>query len=211
MFVRTLGAPRIAAMGAVTIALVGFFAFLMLRVTAPQMIPLFTDLSYEDSAAIVKELERQGVAYELRNDGNIVMVPKDRVARLRMALAGDGLPKGGGIGYEIFDKSDALGTTSFVQNINNLRALEGELSRSIRGLDKVVAARVRYFVSRYASEAKKSIATIPAAVLARQGRTIRVHRAEGSRHTGSAAGARHSPPRRFRRQRAQAAAGVDRR
>jgi len=141
-FAKTLGAPRIAAMGAVTIALVGFFAFLILRVTAPQMIPLFTDLSYEDSAAIVKELERQAVPFELRNDGNIVMVPKDRVARLRMALAGDGLPKGGGIGYEVFDKSDALGTTSFVQNINNLRALEGELARSIRGLDRVVAARV---------------------------------------------------------------------
>jgi flagellar M-ring protein FliF len=141
-FVKTLGAPRIAAMGAVTIALVGFFAFLILRVTAPQMTPLFTDLTYEDSAAIVKELERQAVPYELRNDGNIVMVPKDRVARLRMALAADSLPKGGGIGYEIFDKSDALGTTSFVQNVNNLRALEGELARTIRALDSVVAARV---------------------------------------------------------------------
>src|SRR5271170_4737793 len=129
-------------MGAVTIALVGFFAFLILRVTAPQMTPLFTDLSYEDSAAIIKDLERQGINFELRNDGNIVMVPKDRVARLRMSLAGEGLPKGGGIGYEIFDKSDALGTTSFVQNINNLRALEGELSRTIRGIDRVVAARV---------------------------------------------------------------------
>jgi len=112
-FVKSLGAPRIAAMGAVTIALVGFFAFLILRVTAPQLTPLFTDLSYEDSAAIIKDLERQGVAYELRNDGNTVMVPRDRVARLRMSLAGEGLPKGGGIGYEIFDKSDALGTTSF--------------------------------------------------------------------------------------------------
>jgi flagellar M-ring protein FliF len=141
-FAKTLGAPRFAAMAAVTIALVGFFAFLILRVTAPQMTPLFTDLSYEDSAAIVKELERQGVNYELRNDGSIVMVPKDRVARLRMSLAGEGLPKGGGIGYEIFDKSDALGTTSFVQNINNLRALEGELARTIRGIDSVVAARV---------------------------------------------------------------------
>jgi flagellar M-ring protein FliF len=141
-FAKTLGAPRIAAMVAVTIALVAFFAFLILRVTAPQMTPLFTDLSYEDSAAIVKELERQGVNYELRNDGSIVMVPKDRVARLRMSLAGEGLPKGGGIGYEIFDKSDALGTTSFVQNINNLRALEGELARTIRGIDSVVAARV---------------------------------------------------------------------
>src|SRR5208282_4063640 len=129
-------------MGAVTIALVGFFAFLILRVTAPQLTPLFTDLTFEDSAAIVKELERQSVPYELRNDGNIVMVPKDRVARLRMALAGDGLPKGGGIGYEIFDKTDALGTTSFVQNINNLRALEGELARTIRTLDRVEDARV---------------------------------------------------------------------
>ncbi len=127
---------------AVTVALVGFFGFLILRVTTPQMTPLFTDLSFEDSAAIVKELDRQGVQYELRNDGNIVMVAKDRVGRLRMTLAEGGLPKGGGMGYEIFDKSDALGTTSFVQNINNLRALEGELSRTIRALDRVQAARV---------------------------------------------------------------------
>jgi flagellar M-ring protein FliF len=141
-FAKTLGAPRIAAMVAVTLALVGFFAFLILRVSSPQMTPLFTDLSYEDSSAIVKELERQGVGYELRNDGGTVMVPKDRVARLRMSLAGEGLPKGGGVGYEIFDKSDALGTTSFVQNINNLRALEGELARTIRAIDRVVAARV---------------------------------------------------------------------
>ena len=141
-FLRTLGAPRIAAMGAVTIALVGFFAFLILRVTAPQMTPLFTDLAFEDSAAVVKELERQAVPYELRNEGGIVLVPKDKVARLRMALAESGLPKGAGIGYEIFDKSEALGTTSFVQNINNLRALEGELARTIRSLDRVQAARV---------------------------------------------------------------------
>jgi len=129
-------------MGAVTIALVGFFAFLILRVTAPQMTPLFTDLAFEDSAAVVKELERQAVPYELRNEGGIVLVPKDKVARLRMALAESGLPKGAGIGYEIFDKSEALGTTSFVQNINNLRALEGELARTIRSLDRVQAGRV---------------------------------------------------------------------
>ena len=74
-FVKTLGASRIAAMGAVTIALIGFFVFLIMRVTTPQMTPLFTDLTYEDSAAIVKELDRQAVPYELRNDGNIVLVP----------------------------------------------------------------------------------------------------------------------------------------
>src|SRR6202165_2839084 len=141
-FLKSLGAARIAAMCAVTVALVGFFGFLILRVTAPQMTPLFTDLTLEDSTAIVKELERQGIVYELRNDGGIVLAPKDRVPRLRMTLAEAGLPKGGGVGYEIFDKSDALGATSFVQNINPLRALEGELSRTIRALDRVQQARV---------------------------------------------------------------------
>jgi flagellar M-ring protein FliF len=141
-FIKTLGASRIAAMGAVTIALIGCFAFLIMRVTAPQMTPLFTDLSFDDSAAIVKELDREGVPYELHEEGNIVMVPKDRVARLRMSFAESGLPKGGGVGYEIFDKTEALGTTSFVQNINNVRALEGELARTIRSLDRVQDARV---------------------------------------------------------------------
>src|SRR5215467_9774005 len=133
-------------MAAVTVALVGFFAFLILRVTAPQMSPLFTDLTFEDSASIVKDLERQGIPFELKNDGAIVLVPKERVPRLRMKLAEAGLPKGGGIGYEIFDKSDALGATSFVQTINHLRALEGELSRTIRALDRVQAARVHLVI-----------------------------------------------------------------
>src|SRR2546423_6318823 len=129
-------------MAAVTAALVGVFAFIILRVTAPQMTPVFTDLTPEDSAAIVKDLERQGIAYELKNDGAIVMVPRDKMTRTRMKLAEGGLPKGGGVGYEIFDKSDTLGATSFVQNINHLRALEGELARTIKAIDRVQAARV---------------------------------------------------------------------
>ncbi len=141
-FVKSLGAARMAAMAAVTLALIGFFSFLMIRMTAPQMVPLFTDLSAEDSGSIIKDLERQGIAYQIKNDGAIVMVAKDNVARLRMKLAENGLPKGGGVGYEIFDKSDALGSTTFVQNINHLRALEGELARTIRGIDRVQAARV---------------------------------------------------------------------
>jgi flagellar M-ring protein FliF len=130
------------AMVAVTAALIGFFAFVIMRVTTPQMTTLFTDLSVEDSSAIIKDLDRQAIPYELRNDGAAIMVPKDKVTRLRMKLAEGGLPKGGGVGYEIFDKSDALGTTSFVQNINHLRALEGELARTIRAIDRIQAARV---------------------------------------------------------------------
>jgi flagellar M-ring protein FliF len=141
-FLKGLGPVRIGAMAAVTVALVAFFAFLILRVTAPAMVPLFTELAMEDSASVVKELERQAIPYEIKNDGATVLVPKDRVARLRMKLAESGLPKGGGIGYEIFDKSDALGSTSFVQNVNHLRALEGELARTIRSIDRVQTARV---------------------------------------------------------------------
>jgi flagellar M-ring protein FliF len=139
---KSLGAARLAAMGAVTLALIGFFAFVMVRMSTPQMAPLFTDLTLDDSASVVKELDRQAIAYQLKNDGAIILVAKDRVARLRMQLAEGGLPKGGGVGYEIFDKSDALGATSFIQNINKLRALEGELARTIRSLDRVEAARV---------------------------------------------------------------------
>lgn len=162
-FVKSLGAARLAAMGAVTLALTGFFAFLMIQMTTPQMVPLYTDLSLDDSASIVKELERQGLDYKLKNDGAIILVARDKVARLRMKLAEGGLPKGGGVGYEIFDKSDALGATTFIQNINHLRALEGELSRTIRALDRVEAARVhlvlpeRPLFSRDKVEASASI------------------------------------------------------
>jgi len=145
-FVRALGPARLAAMAAVTAALIGFFVFVIIRVSAPAMAPLFTELSFEDSSRIVKELESQGVVYELRSEGATVMVPKAQVARARMRLAETGLPRGGAVGYEIFDKSDTLGTTSFVQNVNHLRALEGELARTIRSLDRVSAARVHLVI-----------------------------------------------------------------
>ena len=141
-FVKSLGAARLGAMVAVTLALVGFFAFLMVRMTTPEMVPLYTDLSLNDSASILKELDSKGINYQLRNGGSVIMVPHAKVARLRMTLAEDGLPKGDGVGYEIFDKSDTLGATNFVQHINRLRALEGELARTIRSLDQVEAARV---------------------------------------------------------------------
>jgi flagellar M-ring protein FliF len=162
-FLKGLGASRLMAMIAVTTALLGFFAFVIMRVTTPQMTTLFTDLSVEDSSGIIKELERQAIPYELRNDGAAIAVPKDKVTRLRMKLAEGGLPKGGGVGYEIFDKSDALGTTSFVQNINHLRALEGELARTIKAIDRIQAARVhlvlpeRPLFSREAPEPSASI------------------------------------------------------
>jgi flagellar M-ring protein FliF len=162
-FLKGLGASRLMAMVAVTTALIGFFAFVIMRVTTPQMTTLFTDLSYEDSSSIIKDLERQAIPFELRNEGAVIMVPKDKVTRLRMKLAESNLPKGGGVGYEIFDKSDALGTTSFVQNINHLRALEGELARTIRAIDRIQAARVHLVLPErplFAREAPEPSASI---------------------------------------------------
>ena len=179
-FLKGLGASRLMAMIAVTAALIGFFAFVIMRVTTPQMTTLFTDLSLEDSSNIIKDLDRQGIPYEMRNEGSVIMVPKDKVTRLRMKLAEGGLPKGGGVGYEIFDKSDALGTTSFVQNINHLRALEGELARTIRAVDRIQAARVhlvlpeRPLFSRETPEPSASIVVrVRGALEAQQIRAIR--------------------------------------
>lgn len=140
------GAARLAAMLAVTLALVGFFGFVMLRMSQPAMSVLFTDLSTQDVNAIIKDLDTRGIRYELRSDGTTVLVAKDDVPKLRLDLAGKGIPSGGGVGYEIFDKGDAFSSTSFVQNINHLRALEGELARTIRSIGRVQQARVHLVI-----------------------------------------------------------------
>lgn len=160
---KAFGAARLAAMGAVALGLVGVFAFLMLRLGQPAMVPLFTDLTFEDSAAIMSDLDGMAVPYEVRANGQVILVPEDRVLRLRMTFAQDGKPTGGIVGYEIFDSSSTLGTTSFVQNINRTRALEGELARTIRSIDRVQLARVhlvqpeRQLFSRERAEPSASI------------------------------------------------------
>ena len=162
-FVKKLGAPRLAAMGVVSLGLIGFFVYIIMRMSQPQMALLFSDLTLEDSSQIVKELERRQVRFQLRNDGAQVFVPQEQVARVRLQLAESGMPRGGGVGYEIFDKGDALSSTSFVQNMNQLRALEGELARTIRGIERVQSARVhlvlpeRALFSRERTEPSASI------------------------------------------------------
>jgi len=141
-FFNRLGLQRVAAMAVVAALMIGFFGFLIMRASTPQMAPLYTGLSFEDSAAIVEELQRQNVPNEIRGDGDTILVPRDQITTLRMSLAGSGLPTRGQVGYEIFDQQNTLGATSFVQNINNVRALEGELSRTIGSLARIKSARV---------------------------------------------------------------------
>ena len=141
-FVNRLGLARIAAMAVVAVLMLGFFAFLIMRASSPQMAPLYSGLSLEDSAAIVSELQTQNIPYELRGEGDTILVARDQITATRMSLAESGLPQRGQVGYEIFDEQNTLGATSFVQNINNVRALEGELARTISSLARIKSARV---------------------------------------------------------------------
>ncbi len=136
------GMARIAAMFIVAILLLGFFALITFRFSSPQMAPLYSGLNFDDSAAIVSELQALNIDYELRSDGETILVDRNKITQIRMDLAKSGLPSRGQVGFEIFDKQSNLGATSFVQNINQVRALEGELARTISSLARIKTARV---------------------------------------------------------------------
>src|ERR1700761_2386861 len=131
-------------MAGVAAALAAFFLYIAGAITEPPKTILYGGLEPRDAAAVTAKLDGMNVKYDAKEDGTI-LVPADQVTKLRMALAQDNLPAAG-VGYEIFDKSDAFGTTAFVQNINRLRALEGELARSIQTIDGVESARVHLVV-----------------------------------------------------------------
>jgi flagellar M-ring protein FliF len=140
--INRIGLPRLAAMAVVAVMLLGFFGFLIMRAQTPNLAPLYTGLSLEDSSAIVTELQTLNIPFELRGEGDTILIPRDQITTTRMTLAGAGLPQRGQVGYEIFDEQSTLGATSFVQNLNNVRALEGELARTIGSLTRIKSARV---------------------------------------------------------------------
>lgn len=145
---RNLGVGRLAAAAGMTIGLVVFFVFLATRLSTSQLALLFDDLKQDDTARIVQQLESMEIPHEVSADSRQVRVPSDQVARLRLALAEQGLPEDGSIGYEIFDRDQTLGTSNFIQNINHVRALEGELARTIATVSSVRAARVHLVLPR---------------------------------------------------------------
>jgi len=139
---QSLGTVRLAILGSVAIGLLALIMFMATRISSSDFDLLYGNLEPEDSSAIVTKLEGQNIPYELRNNGRDILVPSDQVSRMRLQMAQDGVPNGGSVGYEIFDSSDTFGTTNFVQNVNLVRALEGELARTIRAMKNVSAARV---------------------------------------------------------------------
>ena len=140
---KSLGPKRLAALAGTGLALLALLAALAMRAGDPPMAPLFGDMEARDAAAVVASLEKQRVPYRLEAGGTRILAPADQVPRLRLTLAREGLPSGGGVGWEIFDRAESLTTTPFQQDVNRLRALEGEIARTIRGLAGVRTARVR--------------------------------------------------------------------
>ncbi|MFW5681064.1 MAG: hypothetical protein ACOC3D_12425, partial [Pseudomonadota bacterium] len=141
-FVQRIGPARLVPLGALLLALAGFSGFLGWNLTRPDYTLLFTGLAPADAQLVVDRLDGLRVPYRLTPDGSAVMVPESEVLKLRMQMAEDGLPASGSVGYEIFDERSALGTSQFEANVNLLRALEGELGRTIASMDAIRSARV---------------------------------------------------------------------
>ncbi len=171
---KGLGNFRARLLIAVAIVLLGFFMMMAFRISSAGMSPIYTGLSMEDSAKVVAELEKNGVPYEISAGGSQISVPSDRVLRLRLSMAEQGVPSGGSIvGYEIFDRSESFGSSNFVMNVNMLRALEGELARTIASLNGVDTVRVHLVMPKrelFSREKEKPSASV--AIKMRSGATL---------------------------------------
>ncbi|OQW62826.1 MAG: flagellar M-ring protein FliF, partial [Proteobacteria bacterium HN_bin10] len=151
-----------AALGIAAVVAALLFT-LVFRIGGEANALLFAGVETREAAEITQRLEQADIPYELRGDGGSIYVPRSRVLDARMMLSAEGLPSRGSIGYEIFDEPDALGQTQFQQNINRLRALEGELARTIASLDGVASARVHLVLPErqlFARDAEQPSASI---------------------------------------------------
>lgn len=151
-------------MGGILLTLITFLIFVSMRVSSPDFSLLYSDLSTGDTTAISAQLDQAQIPYQIGEDNTSVLVPDTDVAKARMLLAETGLPNGGSIGYELFDNQSGFGTTNDIINLNKVRALEGELSRTIISLDPIKSARVhlvlpqRELFSRESQPASGSVA-----------------------------------------------------
>src|ERR1700712_3277434 len=161
---KALGTARLAAMGAVALGMLAMLAVLSLHGgAAPHMALLYGDLDIREVGQIADALDKARIQHELGGEDDRIMGPADQVAAARLLLAKTGLPSGGSVGYEIFDRGDGLTATQFEQTINQTRAMEGELTRSIRLISGVRGARVHLVLPHrepFASEQQSAQASV---------------------------------------------------
>ena len=136
-----LGLNQRVSLVIASLAVIGGLIAVVLWSRRPDYQLLYARMSEKDAAAVISQLETQNIPHQITAGGTAVMVPSDQVYKLRMDLAAKGLPSGDGVGFEIFDKGQ-FGLSDFVQRTNYLRAIQGELARTITQLQGVKAARV---------------------------------------------------------------------
>ncbi|EMN5545715.1 flagellar M-ring protein FliF [Enterobacter cloacae] len=145
---------------------------LMFWAKEPDYRVLFSNISDEEGGAIVAQLSQLNVPYRIDTPGGVIMVPASQVHEVRMKLAQQGLPKGGGVGFELLDQ-EKFGVSQFTEQVNYQRALEGELARTIENLGPIQSARVHLATpkpSMFVREQKKPTASVTVNLL--QGRTL---------------------------------------
>jgi flagellar M-ring protein FliF len=153
---------RKIALGILVMALVAGFTTMFIWANKTEFRVAFSGLTKEDASLVVENLKASNTPYRLAGDGTTIMVPEAVVYDVRLSTAKDGIPKGGHVGFEIFDKTE-FGTTDFVQNINKTRAIQGELARTITAFDEVKTARVMIVMPKdsvFVEEVKKPSASI---------------------------------------------------
>ncbi|WP_395328314.1 flagellar basal-body MS-ring/collar protein FliF [Novosphingobium sp. BL-8H] len=160
-FIEQIGARRALLMGGVALAMLGALAWVAFRTPTSEMGYLYTDLDPAGAQSITEKLKAQNVPFQLSADGTAVMAPVDKLAELRMTLAGEQL--GGKIGYEVLDAEEPFGVSSSRAKLNETRAIEGELARSIETLEKVSKARVHIVMperAMFETEPRKASAAV---------------------------------------------------
>ena len=143
---RKLGPLRLVGLVASLAAIVVAVAASTVHLMAPDFVPLFSKLAPEDSAALARHLDQAREKYQMADGGQTVLVERSRVAQLRIMAAEKRLPSKGSLGYEVFDRIDPLSTTTNLFQINQIRALEGELARTIASIAGVESARVHLVI-----------------------------------------------------------------
>jgi len=181
--IRSLGKKRLIAAGIAFFLTAAVISSLAYFATRPDMTLLYTGMDPSEAGQVVAALEEMGIPVQASGGGTAVSVPRAQIDRARMALATRGLPSTPGAGYEIFDQADGFGLTTFMQRMNRLRAMEGELARTVATIEGVDGARVhlvlpdRESFSRNAPDPSASVV-----VTMKPGRTLEIAQARAIRH-----------------------------
>jgi flagellar M-ring protein FliF len=173
---------RKIAMGAVVAISLALFAILIIEARTADYQLLYANLHENDAAPVVNWLKSQKIPYQLKNDGKNIWIPSDKLYETRLNLASNGLPNGGGIGFEVFDKQ-SFALTDYVQKVNYTRALQGELARTISSLAPVENARVHLALpekSLFKNEQKQATASV--IITLAQGRSLDKKQVQGIIH-----------------------------